>query len=88
MHHGVEPSPNGASILISAKRDGSKAVIEISNTLPHVSQASAAQNSKPTGMGMALQNVRERLSLLHDIESTFQAGVRGDEFIVRIEIPL
>ena len=88
VHHGVEPSPNGASILISAKRDGSKAVIEISNTLPPVSQASAAQNSKPTGMGMALQNVRERLSLLHDIESTFQAGVRGDEFIVRIEIPL
>ena len=88
VHHGVEPSPNGASILISSKRDGSKAVIEISNTLPPISQASAAQNSKPTGMGMALQNVRERLSLLHDIESTFQAGVRGDEFIVRIEIPL
>jgi len=88
VHHGVEPSPNGASIVIAAKRDGSKAVIEISNTLPPVILAGATQNFKPAGMGMALQNVRERLNLLHDIESGFQAGVRGDEFIVRIEIPL
>ena len=88
VHHGVEPSPNGASIVIAAKRDGSKAVIEISNTLPPVILAGATQNIKPAGMGMALQNVRERLNLLHDIESGFQAGVRGDEFIVRIEIPL
>ncbi|HMS26170.1 MAG TPA: histidine kinase [Burkholderiaceae bacterium] len=88
IHHGVEPSPNGASVVITAKRDGSKVVIEISNTLPSVSEVGLAQKHKPVGMGIALQNVRERLSLLHDIESGFQAGVQGNQFVVRIELPL
>ena len=88
VHHGVEPNPQGASITISAQRDGHKVLIQISNTLPPVSHANSTPNNKPKGLGMALQNVRERLSLLHDIESSFQAGVKGDQFMVRIEIPL
>ena len=88
VRHGVEPSPTGASILVATLQVGSKVVIEISNTLPPVNQTEATLNGKPAGMGMALQNVRDRLSLLHDIECSFQSGVQADKFIVRIEIPL
>jgi two-component system, LytTR family, sensor histidine kinase AlgZ len=83
VHHGVEPSPQGANIVISTQREGSKVVVQISNTLPPESSASST-----AGNGMALNNVRERLNLLHDLESTFQAGSKNGLFNVRIELPL
>jgi two-component system sensor histidine kinase AlgZ len=36
---------------------------------------------------MALANVRDRLDLLHDLEGSFQAGLRGGVYQVRIEVP-
>ena len=83
VHHGVEPSPQGASIVITTKREGGKVVVQITNTLPPEANASST-----AGSGMALSNVRERLSLLHDLESTFQAGAKNGQFNVRIELPI
>jgi two-component system, LytTR family, sensor histidine kinase AlgZ len=83
VHHGVEPSAQGAKIVISTKRENSKVVVEISNTLPLASTSSPSSN----GNGIALKNVRDRLSLLHDLESTFHAGVKHDHYVVRIELP-
>jgi two-component system, LytTR family, sensor histidine kinase AlgZ len=83
VHHGVEPSAQGANIIISTKRVSSKVVVEISNTLPVASTSSPASN----GNGIALKNVRDRLSLLHDLESTFHAGIKQDHYVVRIELP-
>ena len=81
--HGVEPSPLGANIVISTKRESSKVVVEISNTLPLAGTSSPATN----GNGIALKNVRDRLSLLHDMESSFHAGVKHGHYLVRIELP-
>ena len=83
VHHGVEPSAQGANIVIATKREGSKVVVQITNTLPAANSASST-----AGSGMALNNVRERLSLLHDLESTFQAGAKNGQFNVRIELPI
>jgi two-component system sensor histidine kinase AlgZ len=83
VRHGVEPSPKGASIVISTKREGSKVMVMISNTLPLETSASST-----AGSGIALKNVRDRLSLLHDLESSFQAGVKNGQFIARIELPV
>jgi two-component system, LytTR family, sensor histidine kinase AlgZ len=83
VHHGVEPSPQGANIVITTKREGSKVVVQISNTLPPESSTTST-----AGSGIALSNVRERLSLLHDLESTFQAGSKNGQFKVRMELPL
>ena len=55
-------------------------VIKVSNTLP-------ATQSTP-GSGVALENVRERLGLLHDVQSQFQCGVKDGVFQVRMELPL
>ena len=82
VHHGVEPSAQGGNIVISTKRESRKVVVLISNSLPDKALTASA------GQGMALNNVRGRLSLLHDIESSFQAGVKDGNYVVRMELPL
>jgi two-component system sensor histidine kinase AlgZ len=82
VKHGVEPSHTGARIRISTQRRGSSVVIKVSNTV------GAGAGGKSAGQGLALNNVRERLSLLHDVQGRFQAGLRDGVFQVRIEVPL
>ena len=79
VRHGVEPSAHGAQIRISTQRRGASVVIKVSNTVP-------AGKGEP-GSGMALTNVRERLSLLHDVQGRFQSGLKDGVFQVRIEVP-
>ncbi|MDD2808848.1 histidine kinase [Rhodoferax sp.] len=80
VKHGVEPSASGADIRVSTQRKGSRVVIKVTNTVP-VPEASQ-------GSGLALANVRERLSLLHDVQARFQSGLKDGVFQVRIELPL
>ncbi len=79
VKHGVEPSDSGADIKISAQRRGSRVVVKVTNTMP-------APNSE-RGSGLALDNVRERLSLLHDVQAQFSCGMKDGLFQVRIELP-
>jgi len=79
VKHGVEPSASGAHIKVSTQRRGSRVVIKVSNTTP-------VTRSEP-GHGLALDNVRERLALLHDVQAQFQSGLKNGVFQVRIELP-
>ncbi|MEO8249679.1 MAG: histidine kinase, partial [Burkholderiales bacterium] len=63
VRHGVEPSAAGARVRVSAERRGSRVVIKVSNTVP------AGQGVR--GHGVAQDNVRDRLGLLHDLEGRF-----------------
>ncbi|MCF8211724.1 MAG: histidine kinase [Rhodoferax sp.] len=80
VRHGVEPSPEGADLRISTRCRGSMVVIKVTNTVP------AGQGVD--GHGLALRNVRERLSLLHDLEGQFRSGLKNGVYQVRIEVPL
>ena len=83
VRHGVEPSSHGATVRISTQRRGSKVVIKVTNTVP--------DGPGQQGHGLALANVRARLSLLHEVESRFQNGLQdspdGPVYQVRIEVP-
>lgn len=79
VKHGVEPSASGADIRVSTERRGARVVIKVSNTTSGV--------NSPRGSGTALDNVRERLGLLHDVQADFQSGVKDGVFRVRIEVP-
>lgn len=79
VRHGVEPSATGADIRVSTQRRGSRVVIKVSNT--------ASGTDSERGNGLALANVRERLSLLHDVQAQFQCGLKNGVFQVRIEVP-
>ncbi|MFM8590206.1 MAG: sensor histidine kinase [Limnohabitans sp.] len=80
VHHGVEPCSEGADIRVSTQRRGSTVVIKVTNTVP------AGQGER--GHGLALRNVRDRLTLLHDVEGIFRCGLRDGVYQVRMEVPL
>jgi len=80
VKHGVEPSPTGATVRITTKRRGSTVIIKVTNTVP-------AGSGSP-GNGLALDNVRQRLELLHDVEGRFQSALVDGVYQVRLEIPI
>ena len=81
IRHGVEPSAGGGKLQVRTARRGEHALVQIVNTLP--------EHAPPTpGHGMALANVRARLSLLHDMEASISAKAQGGHFIVRLHVPL
>ncbi len=80
VKHGVEPSPVGAVVRISTQRRGGVVVIKVTNTVP--------AGSGRRGNGLALDNVRQRLSLLHDVQGRFQSALVDGVFQARLEIPV
>ncbi len=84
VRHGVECDPAGGRLRIRTRARGGQVVLTIVNTLPH-DDSSAMRRP---GTGMALANVRERLHLMHDVASEFDAGPEADVWRVRIVVPL
>lgn len=80
VKHGVEPSVEGADIEVTTEVRAGLAVVQVTNTVPAGAGA--------PGHGVALANVRERLTLLHDVQARFVSGWRDGRFQVRIEVPL
>ncbi len=79
VKHGVEPSPTGADVKVTTQRRGSVVVIKVTNTVP-------AGQGRP-GHGVALDNVRDRLRLLHDVQAQFQTALIDGRYQVRMEVP-
>jgi two-component system, LytTR family, sensor histidine kinase AlgZ len=79
VKHGVEPSAEGADVKISAQSRAGSVVIKITNTAPG--------GQGQAGHGLALQNVQDRLRLLHDVQSSFRCTWVNGIYQVRMEIP-
>jgi len=80
VKHGVEPSAAGAQVKISTQRRKGTVVIKVTNTVP------AGQGAP--GHGVAQDNVRDRLRLLHDVQGQFQAVLKDGIYQVRMEVPI
>jgi sensor histidine kinase YesM len=48
----------------------------------------AGSGGSHAGHGIALENIRERLELLHGRKSSVTAGREGDEFVVQLRLPV
>ncbi len=79
VRHGVEPCLHGADVTIRTERRGGSAVVRITNTAP-------VEAGVP-GLGLAQNNVRERLGLMHDVRASFRAARIGGDYVVRLEVP-
>jgi two-component system sensor histidine kinase AlgZ len=79
VKHGVEPSPTGADVKVSTQKRGSVVVIKVTNTVP-------SGQGRP-GHGVAQDNVRDRLRLLHDVQCQFQTALIDGLYQVRMEVP-
>jgi len=80
VRHGVEPSEAGARVRISTQRRGGVVVIKVTNTVPG--------GQGRGGHGLALDNVRNRLGLLHDLQGSFRTALVNGVYQARIEIPM
>ncbi len=81
VYHGIEPTLEGGEIDISLQKIGTDFHIKIENSCaPH----------PPThhdGNKMALQNIRERLTLLFDVEAHYEVEVGKNFYRVSIRLP-
>ncbi|MCU6433723.1 histidine kinase [Undibacterium sp. Jales W-56] len=80
VHYGVEPSQSAALISITIQRSLDKIEIRISN--PFHTDADV-----PGGNQMALENIRQRLRLLYDIEAQMTNYIVDDHFVVQLYFP-
>jgi two-component system sensor histidine kinase AlgZ len=80
IHYGVEPATNLSPVSISIQKSLDKIEVKvINNYYPY------AQLSK--GNHMALDNIRQRLNLLYDIEAQLQTSQTNDQFVVQLTFP-
>jgi len=82
----VEPSARGGKLQVRTERRGDLVEVRITNTLP--SEIDSASAAGTRGNGIALANVRARLSLLHDLQAHLTARTLNGHFVVRISLPL
>ncbi|MGB6055537.1 MAG: histidine kinase [Burkholderiaceae bacterium] len=80
VRHGVEPAAAPAAIKVRIARQLERIEITIVNPL-HGSGEPAGGN------GLALQNIRERLALLYDVEATLSTSAARGLFEVRLRFP-
>ncbi|HSW07227.1 sensor histidine kinase [Aquabacterium sp.] len=80
VRHGIEPAVGGGRVLVRSRARLGMVELLVSNSLP--------DEPGPPGSGIALENVRERLHLLHDLAATLETGVVDGQFQARISVPL
>ncbi|WP_241687700.1 histidine kinase [Janthinobacterium sp. 17J80-10] len=79
VHYGVEPASDAALIQIDIRRQMDRIEIMIAN--PYHGDVATGGNK------MALQNIRQRLALLYDVEAQLSTSVEQGLFEVRLRFP-
>jgi two-component system sensor histidine kinase AlgZ len=82
VHHGIEPSSAAGTIAIDITRTGRYVDIEITNPWQGKEAAEITRGNR-----IGLDNVRQRLALVHDLEATIDSAVRGPLYVVHIRLP-
>ena len=80
VYHGIEPMPEGGEIIVKIYTKVKELHISISN--PY-----APQNDHHSGNKMALKNIKERLKLHFDLESSLKTEAKNSRYEVHIRIP-
>ncbi|MDD5383325.1 MAG: histidine kinase [Gallionella sp.] len=81
VYHGIEPLPQGGSIAVALHRSGDELRLRVDNPCAPSGTALHAGNK------MALQNIRERLALLFDVEARYKVESGVDFYRVEITLP-
>lgn len=81
VYHGIEPLPQGGDIVVTLWRNGDELRLRVENPC---APGSVAPHD---GNRMALQNIRERLALLFDVEARYKVESGTDFYRVEIALP-
>ena len=80
VYHGIEPAAEAGEVIVRIARHGRELRIEVDNPV-------AAQGAHHAGNRMALDNIRERLMLFHDLEARLEIDEADGRYRARIRLP-
>jgi len=80
VYHGIEPGSGTGEISVNIFHSRDQVQLAIKN--PYLQEGSHHAGNK-----MAMQNIRERLSLHFDAEARLKCEVQGDFYLVQISMP-
>lgn len=83
IYHGIEPLPEGGTVVVSGERRGDVIELRVSN--PVLSQAHGSPHS---GNRIALDNIRERLELAYPGRARVDVVSTATEYVVTLTFPL
>ena len=81
VYHGIEPLIEGGCIQVLLRRNGGELQIKVENPCPPL------KGTPHEGNKIALENIRERLALLFDIEASYHVTTGKDYYRVEITLP-
>jgi signal transduction histidine kinase len=82
IKHGIEPSPGGGRIDVSARLDAGTLVVRVADTGQGLAGGGAP------GQGIGLANIRERLALLHGTAARLELHANAPRgFVAEIRLP-
>ncbi len=82
VYHGIEPLIDGGCIHVLLRRNGGMLQIKVENPCPLRRDVRSHAGNR-----IALQNIRERLALLFDVEANYQVASGEDYYRVEITLP-
>lgn len=80
VYHGIEPSTEAGEVVVRIARRGEMLRLEVDNPVCDAVRHHA-------GNRMALDNIRERLTLFYDLEAGLEIEQSGGRYRVRIQLP-
>ena len=80
VYHGIEPMPEGGEIIV-------KIITKVKELHISISNPYAPQKDHHSGNKMALKNIKERLQLHFDLESSLKTEAKNNRYEVHIRIP-
>jgi two-component system, LytTR family, sensor histidine kinase AlgZ len=83
IYHGIQPRPEGGTIVVRCWFDGGRANVEITNPLPTGDRAGDAQGNR-----MALANIRSRLAALYGNRADLTSGEHDGRYVTALHFPL
>ena len=85
--HGIENLPEGGEVTVAGTAGEDTVLITVRNPLPLDGAATDAAGERG-GLGLALDNIRERLNLMYGARASIRAGREGDQFAVQLRLPI
>ncbi|HEY0635721.1 MAG TPA: histidine kinase, partial [Gammaproteobacteria bacterium] len=83
VYHGIEPRPDGGTVIIGAARNGQQLELWVSNPV-----VDGEPTMRHSGNRVALNNIRERLAAHYGEQASLTMTSSTERVVVRITMPL
>jgi two-component system sensor histidine kinase AlgZ len=87
IYHGIEPLPDGGTVIIEGRRDDAAGMIELSIENPLADEPHAGTRQRP-GNRIALDNLRQRFALAWGGRASVTAGPVDGRYRVVLRFPV